>query len=104
MDWLWIWRSMKRFLLISIFLFSNISHSLPDYYNLPSPLTDLKNSLFSLLDSCHEPKEQSPDQILAKCNTKTSFTHKSIGYKKARESLFGHLFLVGTDHSSYSLM
>ncbi len=95
---------MKRFVFISILLFSSVGFCLPDYYNLPSSATDIKDTLFLILDSYHLPQEQTSDQLLSECIKKTCFRHSSVGYKKARQFLFGYLFLEGTTYSNYSLM
>lgn len=91
-------------MLISILLFSGNLYALPDYYNLPPSTPDLKKSLFIILDSYHQPIEQSPDQILTKCSAKECFRHFSVGYEMARKYLFGYLFLQGTKPANYSLM
>lgn len=85
-----------------LLFFCPASFSLPNYYNFDSS-ADLKESLFIILDSYHQPRHQDVDTLLPICDEASCFRHTSVGYKKAREYLFGFLFLDGSSPSSYSI-
>lgn len=106
-----IWRSMQRVQKLSLFtallpmffctpLFANLH----PYYSLPNSSIDLKQELFTLLDLYHLPQSNQPDEVLSSCKTKTCYRHTSVGYEKARQYMFGFIFLKGTSPSSYSLL
>ena len=56
------------------------AHPPPDYYNF-SPQNAIRDDLFTSIE----------------------FRHVSVGYKAARQQLFGYLYLKGLSHDTYSL-
>ncbi len=95
--------SFKQALTASaFFFFYSASFALPNYYNFESS-ADLKESLFLILDSYHQPRSEDVDTLSSLCEESSCYQHTSVGYKKAREYLFGFLFLDGSSPSTYSI-
>ncbi len=69
-------------------------------YLKSSPAT--KENLFTVLSSYHLPKN-SGDLILPSCSEYECFTHSPVSYKKARELIFGFLYLEGSTPQTYSI-
>lgn len=55
---------------------------------------NLKEQLHEILVSYHSPKSGGHDSITTSCETKNCYRHTAIGYRKAREFLFGKFYLV----------
>jgi deoxyribonuclease I len=68
------------FTVFYLFVLFTYAHPPPDYYKF-SPENSLRDNLFSSIE----------------------FRHVSLGYKTARQHLFGSLFLKGLSHDTYSL-
>jgi deoxyribonuclease-1 len=55
---------------------------------------DVKERLHEILNSFHVPKAGNFDNITATCEAKNCYRHTAVGYKRAREFLFGKFYLV----------
>lgn len=72
---------------------------------------ELKNKLFLILSGGHLKKENTADSILPNCNSasaeensiSTCTEHRPLGYTKARQKLFGQLYLKNSDNNAYSV-
>lgn len=92
----------NRFCLALLFLSSIPSYALENYYgrelaqhesNLGK--LNLKQKLFEVLSQTHVVNSELPDEISSRCPSgKTCVQHKGLGYREARQKLFGSLFLL----------
>lgn len=72
------------------------------YYASLDTADNIKQSLFTILDSYHLPKEKA-DLILPKCSENGCYKHTSISYNNARKFLFGNLHLVSTQKDGFAI-
>lgn len=87
-------------------LFSSTSYALtPEvkaYYASLDTSKNIKDTLFTILDSFHMPKENA-DLILPGCSEGTCYKHTSLTYNSARKFLFGNLHLVGSSKDGFGI-
>lgn len=92
------------FLFLQLFSFS--SSALPPevkaYYAGLEKSANIKDQLFTILDSYHLPKK-GDDSILPFCSEGGCYKHTSISYNSARQFLFGSLHLSGSPKEGYAL-
>lgn len=58
--------------------------------------TELKSTLNEILSSWHKTQAGESDQILKSCSHGDCYRHESLGYRRARQILFGELHLERT--------
>ncbi|MBY0386150.1 endonuclease [bacterium] len=97
-------QKLSHLALLSLFFYIPALAGLNPYYNIPNPSMDLKQDLFTLLEFYHSPQSNQPDELLSSCKEETCYRHTSVGYEKARQYMFGFLFLKGQSPSTYSLL
>lgn len=100
-----IW-GLLFFQLVSFSNATSLPNDLPphvkSYYHTLDKSSDIKNSLFIILDSFHLPKDNE-DLILPSCSQGSCYKHTPLTYRKAKEFLFGSLHLKGSLQDGYSL-
>lgn len=72
------------------------------YYAYLKSSEATKDTLFTVLSSYHLSKEEG-DLILPSCSEHRCYTHTPVSYQKARELIFGFLYLEGSTPQTYSL-
>jgi deoxyribonuclease I len=98
-----VWSNPLNLLSVNlfVFLFPLLLKANIPYYNLTPSSPDFKSELFLVLNSFHLPQINASDKILTTCPQKECFRHTPVGYKKAREHLFGQLHLRGQTNTSF---
>ncbi len=94
-----VWRLVFGVVLVSISSSAWASDTKDFYYGKDFALGgrkngDVKARLHEILNSFHSPQSGGFDSITSSCNTKNCYRHTAIGYKRAREFLFGKFYLV----------
>ncbi len=105
-----------KFLLLAVVLISfNFAQSqdLPLYYgreflsgyqDASLKNEEMKTKLFLILSGGHVKNDHAPDTILPNCNSTPRCTeHLALGYNKARQKLFGQLYLKKSENGTYSV-
>ncbi|MCJ8277861.1 MAG: endonuclease, partial [Bdellovibrionales bacterium] len=102
-------------IIVLIFLFGTLARAVedpilaitPGYYygSIDSHGQDLKQELHQILNRSHISQDDGADRIVSQCDTFDihCYKHKNLGYKKARQYLFGFLHLEGNEEDGYSV-
>ncbi|MCB9072226.1 MAG: endonuclease [Bdellovibrionaceae bacterium] len=81
---------------------SSLPTDVQAYYASIDHSKDLKDTLFTILNSYHKPHGNA-DIILPSCSDTQCYKHTPLTYKSAREYLFGYLHLSGNAQTGYHL-
>ncbi|EQC43947.1 endonuclease I family protein [Bacteriovorax sp. Seq25_V] len=60
---------------------------------------DIKSILRTILNSAHIIIENAPDRLSNECDEGTCYSHTTLGYKRARQILFGQVYQPTEEHT-----
>jgi endonuclease I len=92
----------KWILGVFVVFFVQLSWAAPEGYYAFIKDSPNKDSLFQVLSAYHLPRPEG-DSILPKCSQMQCFTHSPVSYHKARELIFGFLYLEGSSPQTYEI-